>query len=97
MSAASGRMTTIRAERYAKQLTCHWSARGPVTEEHGALVQRWDDGQVLILRPAGDHLHIEVSVAENGDVTRFAEFVKAHLERFGQRDELSVVWDQPAH
>ena len=93
MSVARGRMSTDRPERYAKQLTGHWAARGPVSEEDGALVQRWVTGQVLILRPVADALELEVSVPDGDDVDRFARVVKEHLERFGRRDELDVVWE----
>ena len=44
-------MSTDRPERYAKQLLNHCSARGPVTDEDGGLVQRWTDGRVITLRP----------------------------------------------
>ena len=29
---------------------------------------------------------------EGADAAQFAQVVKDHLERFGQRDELDVVW-----
>jgi len=35
-------------------------------------------------------------VPADQDLARFAEVVKAHLERFGRRGELEVVWDDPA-
>ncbi len=95
MQTMSGSMPTDRPERYAKQLTSHWSARGPVTEADGALVQHWETGQVLVLRPAGDRLEVEVSAPDDADVARFAEVVKVHLERFGQREELVVTWEAP--
>lgn len=37
-------------------------------------------------------LAVEVSVPDGADLDRFARVVKEHLERFGQRDELNVVW-----
>jgi hypothetical protein len=86
-------MSTDRPERYARQLTGHWSARGPVTEEGGALVQRREDGRVLVLRPVDGALEVEVTVPDGGDVARFAQVVKEHLERFGRRDELDLVWE----
>jgi uncharacterized protein len=92
MKSLSGTMATGRPERYAKQLVSHWSKRGPVTEEDGVTVQRWESGQVIVLRPVQGALEVEVSVPEGGDVDRFARVVKEHLERFGQRDELNVVW-----
>ena len=36
---------------------------------------------------------VEVTVAEGEDAARFAQVVKEHLERFGARDELDLVWD----
>ena len=92
MSTVTGTMATDRPERYAKQLVSHWAKRGPVTEEAGATVQRWESGQVIVLRPAEGLLEVEVTVPEDGDVARFAQVVKEHLERFGTRDELEVVW-----
>ncbi|MBB6628249.1 DUF2218 domain-containing protein [Nocardioides sp. KIGAM211] len=92
MTTVSGTMATDRPERYAKQLVSHWSKRGPVSEEDGATVQRWDTGQVLVLRPHDGSLEVQVTVPEGDDAARFAQVVKEHLERFGQRDELDVVW-----
>lgn len=88
----AGSMATTRPERYAKQLVSHWSKRGPVTDEDGATVQRWDTGQVLRLTPGDGVLEVEVTVPEGADSARFAQVVKEHLERFGTRDELDLVW-----
>jgi uncharacterized protein len=93
MTRIIGSMATDRPERYAKQLVSHWAKRGPVTEEDGATVQRWDNGNVIVLRAAEGVLEVEVSVGPDGEVERFAQVVKDHLERFGSRDELDVVWD----
>jgi len=79
--------------RYAKQLASHWATRGPVTQEDGATVLRWTTGQVISMRPVEDALVVEVSVPDDVDLARFAQVVKEHLERFGRRDELDVVWD----
>ncbi|MDX6324396.1 MAG: uncharacterized protein QOK15_750 [Nocardioidaceae bacterium] len=92
MQTMTGLMATDRPERYAKQLTSHWAARGPVTEEGGATVQRWTSGQVLRLTPTHEGLEVEVSVPAGEDLARFAEVVKVHLERFGRRGELHVTW-----
>jgi len=92
MTTVSGTMATDRPERYAKQLVSHWAKRGPVTEEDGVTVQRWETGQVLRLTPTDGVLEVEVSVPDGDDSARFAQAVKQHLERFGQRDELNVVW-----
>jgi hypothetical protein len=92
MTTVNGSMATDRPERYAKQLVSHWSERGPVSTEEGATVQRWNTGQVLVLRPADGALEVEVTVPDGDDSARFAQVVKEHLERFGQREELNVVW-----
>ncbi len=92
MTTVNGTMATDRPERYAKQLVSHWAKRGPVTTEDGATVQRWDTGQVIALRPGDGVLEVEITVVDGDDAARFAQVVKEHLERFGQRDELNVVW-----
>jgi hypothetical protein len=86
-------MAAERPGRYAKQLASHWATRGPVTQEDGATVLRWTTGQVISMRPVEDALVVEVSVPDDVDLARFAQVVKEHLERFGRRDELDVVWD----
>lgn len=90
-----GRMPTDRAQRYAKQLVSHWSARGPVTEDESGLLQQWETGQQLRLHPTPAALEIEVTVPDGADVVQFGGVVARHLERFGQRDELHVEWDEP--
>jgi hypothetical protein len=92
MTTVNGSMKSDRPERYAKQLVRHWSERGPVTTENGATVQRWTTGQVLVLRPTEGALEVELRVPDGDDAARFAQVVKSHLERFGQRDELDLVW-----
>jgi uncharacterized protein len=93
MQTTRGTMATDRPERYAKQLASHWAKRGPVTNEGGATMMRWDSGQVIVMRPIEGALDVEVSVPDGADLARFAQVVKEHLERFGKRDELDVVWD----
>jgi len=93
MQTRTGAMATDRPERYAKQLASHWAKRGPATEEDGATVLRWETGQVIVMRPAECALEVAVSVPNDADADRFAQVVKDHLERFGQRDELDLVWD----
>jgi uncharacterized protein len=92
MTTVNGTMKSDQPERYAEQLVSHWSDRGPVTSEDGATVQRWTTGQVLVLRPTDGVLEVELSVPDGDDSARFAQMVKDHLERFGQADELDLVW-----
>jgi hypothetical protein len=95
MDTRYGTMATERPERYAKQLAAHWARKGSSGQEDGATVIRFDTGQVVVLRAAPGVLQIEAAVPQGTDPDRFAQVVKAHLERFGQRDELDVVWAGP--
>ena len=92
MTTVHGTMATDRPERYAKQLVSHWSERGPISEDAGVVVQRWETGQVLVLRAVEGLLEVEITVPEGDDAARFAQTVKEHLERFGPRDEVNLVW-----
>jgi hypothetical protein len=88
-----GTMATERPERYAKQLAGHWAGKGSSGEEDGATVIRFETGQVVRMWPDAGTLRVEASVPEGDDPGRFAQVVQDHLERFGQREELDVVWD----
>ena len=96
MQTRHGTMATDRPERYAKQLAGHWARKGSVDEEDGATVIRFETGQVVRMRPDAGVLVVESSVPDDGDADRFAQVVKDHLERFGQREELDVVWSDLA-
>lgn len=92
MHTRHGSMATERPERYAKQLAGHWARKGSAGEEDGQTVIRFDTGQVVVLRTEPGALRIEASVPDDGDPDYFAQVVKDHLERFGTRDELEVIW-----
>jgi hypothetical protein len=94
MRTKHGTMPTERPERYAKQLASHWAKRGEVVEDQGATTLTFENGQVVVMRPAEGRLDLEVSVPAGAelDVDRWAEVVATHLQRFGQRDELQVTW-----
>ncbi len=93
MEILTGIMPTDRPERHAKQLMSHWSERGTLSEDGASSRLDWHDGQVLVLTPRKGSLDIEVAVPDGEDVVQFAEVVARHLERFGQRDELTVTWE----
>jgi len=93
MQTRHGTMATDRPERYAKQLAGHWARKGSSGNEDGATVIRFETGQVVRMRPDAGLLRVEASVPDGADADRFAQVVKDHLERFGQREELDVVWD----
>ena len=87
-----GTMATDRPERYAKQLASHWSEKATVSEDDGTTMLVMGNGNTAALHPADGVLQLEVSVPEGGDLDRWAQVVADHLQRFGQRDELQVVW-----
>ena len=95
MQTRHGTMATDRPERYAKQLAGHWARKGSTGVEDGATVIRFESGQVVRMWPDAGRLRVEASVPDGGDADRFAQVVKDHLERFGARAELDVVWDDP--
>ena len=87
-----GTMATDRPERYAKQLASHWSEKSTVTEDGGTTTLVMGNGNTVALRPADGTLEIETAVTPDGDLDRWSQVVAEHLQRFGQRDELHVVW-----
>ena len=89
----TGRMATDRPERYAKQLFSHWSERGEQSQDGPTSVLVWPDGQVIRLTPEDGALLVEVCVPDGADAEGFGAVVARHLERFGQRDELTVIWE----
>ena len=92
MTSKTGRMATDRAARYAKQLASHWERKTEQATADDATILTFESGNVVVLRPADGVLEVEVSVADGGDLDRFAQVVADHLQRFGQRDELEVTW-----
>lgn len=96
MQTITGSMATERPERYARQLASHWATRGPVTQDRDVTTMRWTTGQVIVMRAVEGALAIEVAVPEGVDLEQFAQVVKEHLERFGRRAELNVVWSADA-
>lgn len=94
MQTITGSMSTERPERYARQLASHWANRGPVVEDREVTTMRWATGQVIVMRAVEGALAVEVSVPDGVDLAQFAQVVKEHLERFGRRSELNVVWSE---
>ena len=88
---------TDSPERYAKQLLSHlgrkteWTTEGAVSTAaigSGTGVIEVGDGVLTLLAQAPDPETLD----------RIQNVLGRHLERFGQRNELTVVWtaDQPA-
>lgn len=88
-----GAMATDRPERYARQLASHWSAKAATGEEGEETVIRFDGGSTVRMVPAAGELRIRVEVPPGEDVNGFADVVARHLQGFGRREELEVVWE----
>lgn len=88
MATRTGTIATPRGARCAKQLAGHWREKAEVTEaEDGTVTFVMGNGAAATLTPQGEELRVQASSAE------FGEVVRRHLERFGIREELVLVWD----
>lgn len=90
---ATAVVATATPERYAKQLASHLGRRCEVREEAGGTRLVLDVGECL-LHPEGETLVLSASAGDQAGLDRVAHVVGSHLERFGQRNELSVVWQR---
>lgn len=85
--AVHGTFPTDRPERYAKQLAGHWADKGTITETADGIRFEMRRGGIAVLRPQPGALRVEAETPEFGQV------VKAHLERFAQREGVVLTWD----
>jgi len=95
MPELDGRMATDRPARYIKQLTSHLGQRldTSVGPDGVGSVRRED--AVATLTPTDDAVLLVVRADTEESASFLAEVVERHLVRFGEADELSVVWAQP--
>lgn len=94
---ATASVATPTPERYAKQLAGHLGRRLEVREEPDGLRLMFAAGAGnssgdCLIRPLDGTLELSAGAAEPGDLERITQVVGSHLERFGQRNELLVVW-----
>jgi hypothetical protein len=88
---ASAYVTTATPDRYAKQLASHLGRRCEVREESDGTRLILDAGECL-LRPNGDALELRAAATDSERLDQVQAVVGRHLERFGQRNELTVRW-----
>ncbi len=90
----TGRASTERAARYAKQLCSHLGRKLDTTFDEAATVGfiRKGDG-VVTLTSTSHSLEIAVTAANQEDMFTLMAITQNHLERFGDKDELSCKWD----
>ena len=92
---ATASVATDVPQRYAKQLASHLGRRAEV-QEHEDGTRILFTGGYCVLHPRPGVLELRAS-GDNADaLERVKDVVARHLERFGQRNELRVVWAEPA-
>ena len=88
-------VATDAAERYAKQLASHLGRKAQVQQEpDGRRVVLGGGSCLLVTGETALELRSEAASAES--LEQVQHVVGSHLERFGQRNELVVVWTAPA-
>jgi uncharacterized protein len=86
---------TDRPERYGKQLVNHLGRHGggEWSGEDGSGWIALGDGRATVTA-AGGCLELVIT-APSRQLPKLQEVVGSHLERFGERDALRVVWNRP--
>ena len=89
-------VSTDAPERYAKQLVSHLGHRVEFTTE-GATSTATIAGGTGVIVVADGFLTLRAEAPDAETLARVQDVLGRHLERFGQRNELTVVWtaDQP--
>lgn len=96
MLTSTADVATDAAARYAKQLASHLGRK--------ATVERLPDGAYRlvigsgegVLKPGADRLVMRASAPDTAALANVQDVLGRHLERFGQRVGLTVVWATPA-
>jgi hypothetical protein len=90
---ATASVPTSTPERYAKQLAAHLGRKLEVREEVDGLRLVFADGSGdCLLRSQNAVLELHAGATGPAELDRITQVVGSHLERFGQRNELTVVW-----
>ena len=88
----TGRAATDRAARYAKQLCSHLG-RGFDTDYHEGLGTIRRDASVATFTATDNALEIAISATHQDDLFTLMAVSQNHLERFGDKEGLTCVWD----
>jgi uncharacterized protein len=89
-------VATEAPERYAKQLLAHLGRKNTVEpiddgSNGGRLVFAYGTG---IVRPEDERLVLEAAAPDADSLAHVEDVLARHLERFGARRELVVVWER---
>lgn len=95
MVRATADVATDKPARYAKQLASHLGERCTITEEQGGvritLPSESGAGSCLLSSGAGV-LKLRAEAPDDESMNSVHDVIGRHLERFGQRDGLTVAW-----
>jgi uncharacterized protein len=81
--------------RYAKQLVSHLGRRVEFTTEGGTSTAQIGEATAVVL--VGDGvLTLQAQAPDEESLERVKHVLGSHLERFGQRNELTVTWEAGA-
>ena len=86
-------VTTDTPARYAKQLISHLGRKVPFTEHQGS----WTadiHGSVARITPGDGVLVLQAQAPDAELLARIEHALGSHLQRFGQRNQLTVTWQR---
>jgi hypothetical protein len=91
MPSSRAEVTTEAAARYAKQLASHLGRKAEVVAEaEGDRILIGEGSCLLLVGESALTLHAQGPSEES--LSRVQDVVGRHLERFGARNELVVIW-----
>ena len=88
---ATASVATDAAQRFAKQLASHLGRRAEVREEPDGTRVMFGNGSCL-MQSLDTTLELAAVADDDEALDRVTDIVGRHLERFGQRSGLTVVW-----
>jgi hypothetical protein len=91
MRTSTARVATDAAPRYAKQLVSHLGRKVPVSDTDTGERLTFDFGTGEV-RAEAAALVLTATAADDEALARVEDVLGRHLERFGQRNELTVTW-----
>ena len=92
MPTSTAHVTTATPARYAKQLVSHLGHKVPAEDIGDGHRLLFPFGQGVVRISGDDLLVLEATAPDADSLARVEDVLGRHLERFGQRHELTVTW-----
>jgi len=87
-----GHVATAQPDRYVKQLVSHLGHKlATSVDDGGTGLIEFDTGRCTLV-PRADSIVLEASAADDAALAHVQDVVARHLERFGTRESLTVIW-----